>query len=106
MKRLIILIAGILMLTGTAMAHCGACEGDAEKAKGKAAAEMKKMKCGPDCTKPCCTAKKEMKAAAKCGEDCKKPCCAGKEMKDKASDQAQQKRKKWWKFWGGDEAAE
>ena len=40
MKRLMLLIAGILMLTGTAMAKCGACEGDAEKAADKAAGKI------------------------------------------------------------------
>jgi len=61
----------------------------------KAVADIEAVKtCGPDCKKPCCAPKKA------CGADCKKPCCAAKEVKDNASEQAQQVRKKWWKFWG------
>ena len=105
MKKLLLLIAGILILAGTAMADCGACEGDAKKVEDKAVAAMRKSKCGPDCEKPCCGdkmkgAKKKMKKNKR--EHPKKL----EESKDKASEQAQQKRKKWWKFWGGGEAAE
>ncbi|MBL7017156.1 MAG: hypothetical protein ISR84_06320 [Kiritimatiellales bacterium] len=105
MKKLLLLITGMLLLTGTAMADCGTCEGDAKKAKGKATCEMKKGAAAAD------QAACEMEGAEKKMKQKKHEHMKQKkhehmkqmgESKDKASEQAQQKRKKWWKLWGGE----
>lgn len=103
MKKWLLMIAGAMLITATAQADCGACEG-AEKAKGKAACEMKKGADQAECAKD--KAECTMKAGkdkAECAKD--EACKIEKECKDKASEQAQQNRKKWWKFWGSDEKA-
>jgi len=105
MKKLVLLIAGVLVVSGTALADCGSCGADAEKAQKKATCEMKATQDKAACAmksaedKAACTkdnAACEMKK--KCGADCKKPCCAAKDMTGKACEQTQEKSKKWWKF--------
>lgn len=104
MKKWLLLIAGAMLITATAQADCGACEG-AEKAKGKAACEMKKGADKAECAKEAAACKmEEGKKKAECAKD--GACKMEKECKDEACEQAQSKRKKWWKFWGSDEAAE
>ena len=108
MKKWMYIIAGTLVISGTAMANCGN-EGCAPaKAADKAACSMKKAG-----DKAACDLKKaEDKAACetKCAKD--KAACSLKDAKkccgtgdacckaDKASDKAQETRKKWWKLWG------
>ena len=99
MKKWIVLIIGTLIVSGTAHADCGACDAP-KKLKKKAACKMeaaqKKSACQVKSSKGKATGK--LKAAKQCGPNCKKPCCAAKEVKDNASEKAQEVRKKWWKF--------
>jgi IS5 family transposase len=115
MNKWYLMIAGSMLIAATAQADCGACEG-AEKAKGKAACEMKKGADKAECAaeKAACEMKaKKDKAACEAegaGKKMKKHKKEHNEMmkesKDNASEQARENRKKWWKFWGGDETAE
>jgi len=111
MKKIILLLVGLLFIAGNAMAGCGTCEGKAHnhanKKKNKAACELKteqdKAACEAkkkQCKTACEAKKKQCKTACeteknqcktpckaekkKCGSDCKKPCCAV--CKDNASE--------------------
>jgi hypothetical protein len=104
MKKLMLLTAGLLFMTGTAMANCGTCEADVKKAKDKAECDMEAAKktVAEKMEHPA----KRMEHPGKMMEKHEHPKKALEASKDKASEQAQQKRKKWWKFWGGNETAE
>ncbi len=88
MKKLLLLIVGMLVLSGTAMADCGSCAGDAKKkAKCELKTSQEKVECDAKAAKK--KACKKLEAAKQCGENCKKQCGALKESKDKASEKAQ-----------------
>ena len=107
MKKLLVLISGLLVLGGTAVADCGACGDEGaghHKKEMKQKMEQKKLKA------------KGMKKEAECKMEAKEECAADKakeakmkagkteeDMKDNASDKAKEKRKKWWKFGFGDD---
>jgi len=106
MKKILMLILGIMLIATVVEAGCGSCPSDAKKAaKAKANASVCDIKgtCKADAAKA--KVECEVKAAKTCGANCKKPCCSAKEIKDNASEKAQEKRKKWWKFWGDKEEA-
>ena len=101
MKKYLLMILGMLLIAATVEAGCGSCPGD-KKAAAKAKASVCDIKgtCKADVVKD--KVESEIKAVKKCGPNCKKPCCAAKKIKDNASEKAQEVRKKWWKFGFGE----
>ncbi len=79
MKKLLLLLAGILVLSGTALADCGTCE-TAAPVKKKAPCELKETKaCGANSKKASCVKAKKAKAKKACGTSCAKQSVAVEE---------------------------
>ena len=101
MKKLVLLIAGLMIFAMSAQAGCGTCAAPkecasetVECAKSKAECAKSKAECGKDKAE-CAKSKAECgKDKAECEKGCKKPCCD----KGKGSE----KGKKWWKFGFGE----